>query len=112
MKNCWRLVTLGLLHFELGARMPSAFGEDLAASPGGFVRVPRTAQFVTGVAADLPAATADFMAASQSDTAGASFGIKLPAVAWRDKPVYGIVAIDDKSMSSELERFIYREPEQ
>jgi pimeloyl-ACP methyl ester carboxylesterase len=93
---------------DLGGRMPSESSKDLAATADGFVYFPVVAQFVAAVAADIPRPSAEFMAASQADTLGASFSTKLGAVAWHSKPVYGIVATDDKTISPDLERFMYQ----
>ncbi len=40
--------------------------------------------------------------------AGACFGTKASAAAWHDKPSYGIVATDDKTLGPALERFLYQ----
>jgi pimeloyl-ACP methyl ester carboxylesterase len=93
---------------DLNARIPTGSGNHLKQTPDGFVYFPEAAKFIADIAADLPDATAQFMAASQVDSAGASFSVKLPAVAWHDKPVYGIVATQDKTLNPDLERFMYR----
>ena len=59
------------------------------------------------LAADLTKDEAAFLAASQRPTALSAFTTPLPAVAWPDKPSYGIVATRDKTLSPHLERFMY-----
>ena len=50
------------------------------------------------IGADLPKATADFMARSQMPILGAAFSTKLTAAAWRGKPSYAIIATEDHAL--------------
>jgi pimeloyl-ACP methyl ester carboxylesterase len=59
-------------------------------------------------AGDLPKAEADFLAASQMPVAGKVFGTPIKTPAWKDKPVYAIVATQDRMISPDLERSMYQ----
>ena len=52
------------------------------------------------VGADLPKATAEFMAHSQMPIFGAAFNTKLPMAAWHDKPSYVIIATEDRQLDA------------
>jgi pimeloyl-ACP methyl ester carboxylesterase len=56
------------------------------------------AKFGAEIGADLPKATADFMAHSQIPIFGAAFSTELTAAAWHDKPSYAIVATEDREL--------------
>ena len=66
------------------------------------------ATFHAGFCADLPKATADFMNASQQPIVGTCFGTPVTEVAWKDKPSYGIVATEDKTINPAIERNMYK----
>lgn len=66
------------------------------------------AKFPADFGADLPADQTEFMALSQAPVSLDAFTAKLPDVAWHDKPSYGIVATDDKTLNPDLERFMYK----
>jgi pimeloyl-ACP methyl ester carboxylesterase len=70
---------------------------DLRSTKDGFIFLD-PAKYAADVGADLPKATADFMARSQMPIFGAAFGTKLTAAAWRDKPSYAIVATEDREL--------------
>src|SRR6202140_721434 len=57
---------------------------DLRPAKDGFIFLD-LAKFATDVGADLPKATAEFMARSQMPILGAAFSTKLTIAAWRDK---------------------------
>src|SRR6185437_8912905 len=59
-------------------------------------------------AADLPSAKSDFMFDAQQPIAGACFGAPVTQAAWKNKPVYGIVATEDKAINPALERAMYK----
>lgn len=80
---------------------------DLKLTADGFIFVDPT-RFATEVAADLPRATARFMANSQVPVAAAAFDAPVTVAAWRDKPSYGIIAMDDHELSPVLARWMYR----
>ncbi|WP_327178490.1 alpha/beta hydrolase [Streptomyces sp. NBC_01335] len=56
-------------------------------------------------AADLPPATTRVMAAAQRPVAAAEFGATATAAAWRTIPSWALVARQDKTLGSDLERF-------
>ncbi|MFH6942870.1 alpha/beta hydrolase [Flavobacterium sp. FlaQc-50] len=66
------------------------------------------AKFHAGFAADIPKDQADFMFASQGAFYAKGFGTPITKAAWRDKPTYGIVATEDKSINPEIERAMYK----
>ena len=65
------------------------------------------AQFHADFAADLPRAETDFMADSQMFVAVECLQARVSVAAWREKPSYAIVAIEDRSLSPDLQRFMY-----
>ncbi len=65
------------------------------------------AYFRDEVAADLPEGHAEFLANAQRPTATAAFTAKLPEAAWRSKPSWAVVARQDRTLSPEVERFMY-----
>lgn len=66
------------------------------------------AKFHAGFAADISKEDAEFMYASQGAFYAKGFGTPVTKAAWRDKPSYGIVATEDKSISPEIERAMYK----
>lgn len=66
------------------------------------------AKFHAGFAADISKEQADFMYASQGAFYAKGFGTPITKAAWRDKPAYGIVATEDKSIAPEIERAMYK----
>lgn len=70
---------------------------DLKTTKDGFIFLD-PAKFGAEIAADLPKATADFMAHSQIPISGAAFSTKLTAAAWHEKPSYVIIASEDRQL--------------
>ncbi len=70
---------------------------DLRPTKDGFIFFD-PAKFAADIGADLPKATAEFMARSQMPILGAAFSTKLPVAAWRDRPSYAIVATEDSAL--------------
>lgn len=66
------------------------------------------AKYHAGFCADLSQEEADFMYASQGAFYGACFATPITDAAWRNKPTYGIVATDDKSINPEIQRNMYK----
>jgi pimeloyl-ACP methyl ester carboxylesterase len=66
------------------------------------------AKFHAGFAADISKEQADFMYASQGAFYAKGFATPITKAAWRDKPSYGIVATEDKSIAPEIERAMYK----
>jgi pimeloyl-ACP methyl ester carboxylesterase len=65
-------------------------------------------KFHAGFAADVPKEKADFMFASQGPIAAQSFVTPLTQAAWKTKPSFAIVAMEDKSINPDIERFMYK----
>jgi pimeloyl-ACP methyl ester carboxylesterase len=66
------------------------------------------AKFRPGFAADVSQEKTDFMFASQIPIHVKSFITPLTQAAWKTKPSFAIVATDDKSISPDLERTMYK----
>ncbi|WP_404801223.1 alpha/beta hydrolase [Acuticoccus sediminis] len=93
----------------LGKKTPSVLGETADAiktTPDGFTYLD-PALFPKLFAPDLPADVADYAAHSQVMTAAGNFSTEMTEAAWREKPVWGVVAGNDQIISPELERFYY-----
>jgi pimeloyl-ACP methyl ester carboxylesterase len=75
---------------------------DLRPTKDGFIFLD-PAKFAD-VGADLPKATAEFMARSQMPILGAAFSTKLTVAAWRDKPSYVVIATDDRELDPAIAR--------
>jgi pimeloyl-ACP methyl ester carboxylesterase len=75
---------------------------DLRPTKDGFIFLD-PAKFAD-VGADLPKATAQFMARSQMPILGAAFSTKLTVAAWRDKPSYAIIATEDRELDPAIAR--------
>src|ERR1700681_1396250 len=76
---------------------------DLRPTKDGFIFLD-PAKFATDVGADLPKATAEFMARSQMPILGAAFSTKLSVAAWHDKPSYVIIAAEDRELGPAIAR--------
>jgi pimeloyl-ACP methyl ester carboxylesterase len=87
-------------------KTPSAT-TGIAPSADGFLFLD-PAVYAADFAGDLPKAEAAFMALSQMPVAGKAFGTPIDAPAWKDKPTYAIVSTQDRMISPELERSMYR----
>ncbi len=66
------------------------------------------AKFHAGFCADISKEASDFMFASQGAFYAKGFVTPITKAAWRDKPAYGIVATEDKSIAPEIERAMYK----
>ncbi len=91
---------------KLQQGMPPA-GNSVAPSTDGFLYIDQ-AHFHADFAADLPKATADFMARSQVGLSVKCAGATVATPAWKTKPSWAIVARDDKSINPDLERWMYK----
>lgn len=91
---------------SLGAGKPAA-GAPLKPSADGFLYIDPAA-FHADFAADLPAATASFMARSQVGLSvkAATAGATSPA--WKTKPSFAVVATQDRAINPDLERWMYQ----
>jgi pimeloyl-ACP methyl ester carboxylesterase len=65
-------------------------------------------KFHGGFAGDLSKAQSDFMNASQVPIIGKCFEEPVTEAAWENKPVYGIVATEDKALNPGTERTMYQ----
>jgi len=66
------------------------------------------AKYHAGFCADVPADEAKFMFASQGAFYARGFVTPISKAAWRDKPTYGLVATDDKSIAPEIQHGMYK----
>lgn len=64
-------------------------------------------KYHAGFCADISAEEADFMYASQGAFYAKCFVTNITNPAWKNKPAYGIVATEDKSIAPEIERAMY-----
>lgn len=61
-----------------------------------------------GFCADISKEEADFMFASQGAFYAKGFTTPITHAAWKDKPAYGLVATEDKSIDPEIQRNMYK----
>lgn len=66
------------------------------------------AKYHAGFCADISKEEADFMYASQGAFYAKGFVTPISHAAWRDKPAYGLVATEDKSIAPEIQRNMYK----
>lgn len=66
------------------------------------------AKYHAGFCADISKEEADFMYASQGAFAGKCFVSPITHAAWNDKPTYGLVATEDKSINPDIQRAMYK----
>jgi pimeloyl-ACP methyl ester carboxylesterase len=66
------------------------------------------AKYHAGFCADISKEEADFMYASQGAFYAKGFITLITHAAWKDKPAYGCVATDDKSIAPEIQRNMYK----
>ena len=65
------------------------------------------AKYHAGFCADISKEESDFMYASQGAFYAKGFTTPITNAAWKNKPAYGIVATEDKSISPEIQRNMY-----
>jgi len=65
-------------------------------------------KYHAGFAADISKEQAEFMYASQGAFHAKGFLTPVTKAAWRNKPSYGIVATEDKSINPDIERAMYK----
>jgi len=66
------------------------------------------AKYHAGFCADISKEEADFMYASQGAFYAKGFVAPITHAAWNDKPAYGLVATEDKSLAPEIQRNMYK----
>ncbi len=65
-------------------------------------------KYHAGFCADISKEEADFMYASQGTFYAKAFATPITNAAWKNKPSFGIVATDDKSIVPEIQRNMYK----
>jgi pimeloyl-ACP methyl ester carboxylesterase len=66
------------------------------------------AKYHAGFCADISKEEAEFMYASQGAFYAKGFATPITKAAWLDKPSYGLVATEDKSIAPEIQRNMYK----
>ncbi|HWS68465.1 MAG TPA: alpha/beta hydrolase [Steroidobacteraceae bacterium] len=88
----------------LNSKMPPA-SNSITPVGGGFLQV-KPESFPEDFAADVPRPLAHFMAISQVPISMEAFGAKSTVAAWSSKPSYAVVAMQDRMINPDLERFM------
>jgi pimeloyl-ACP methyl ester carboxylesterase len=88
----------------LNSKMPPA-SNSVTPVGGGFLQV-KPESFPEDFAADVPRPLAHFMAISQVPISMEAFGAKSTMAAWSSKPSYAVVAMQDRMINPDLERFM------
>jgi len=88
----------------LNSKMPPA-SNSITPVGGGFLQV-KPESFPEDFAADVPRPLAHFMAISQVPITMEAFGAKSTVAAWSSKPSYAVVAMQDRMINPDLERFM------
>jgi len=65
-------------------------------------------KFGADFAGDLTTNRTAFMAVSQVPATAAAFGATMQVAAWHDKPTWAVVATQDRALSPDLERWMYK----
>jgi pimeloyl-ACP methyl ester carboxylesterase len=111
--NVKSLVYVAAFAPDTGESLGSLAAGKPPAAPGpkpssdGFLYLDR-ATFHRDFCADLPVATADFMALSQVGLSVKAAGAPASNPAWKNKPSFGIVATNDRAINPDLERSMYK----
>jgi pimeloyl-ACP methyl ester carboxylesterase len=66
------------------------------------------AKYHAGFCADISKEEADFMYASQGAFYAKGFVTPIAHAAWNDKPTYGLIATEDKSIAPEIQHAMYK----
>jgi len=66
------------------------------------------AKYHAGFCADIPKDLAEFMYDSQGAFYAKGFTTPITHAAWRDKPAFGCIATEDKSIAPEIQRAMYK----
>ena len=86
---------------------PAAENGVLPADEQGIVYYDKD-KYHAGFCGDLSKEEADFMYASQGAFFGKCFVSPITEAAWRNKPTFGVVATDDKSIVPDIQRNMYK----
>lgn len=89
----------------LAAKFPPAPASAGLVKSGGFAQLSEQA-FLHDFAGDIPAAKARVLYAEQGRISDTLFASRTTVAAWRDKPTWYAVSINDRTTSPELERFL------
>lgn len=89
---------------DLSARFPMQINMKMLDDTT-FVPAPET--YRESIAADLPADLTDFMSASSRPMTLEPYSVRFERAAWHDKPSFGIVATDDRTIAPELQHWMY-----
>lgn len=92
---------------SLHARFPAAGKNNVKEVSGGYLMIDPK-HFQEDFAADVPKAEAAFMAASQVLVNAKALDTPAKAAAWKDRPVFGLVAKKDRTINPDLERWMYQ----
>jgi pimeloyl-ACP methyl ester carboxylesterase len=92
---------------QLLASMPAPSTNNIQSTRDGHLFF-NPARFHDDFAADIAENRTNFMAISQVPTTQASLGAQSWAAAWRTKPSYAIVASEDRALSPDLQRWMYK----
>jgi len=87
-----------------GEKYPAPLGEALKPDAAGFLYIDR-ARFRELFCADVQAAEASVMAATQKPIIGSAFGGSVDQAAWKTIPSWYLVTQDDRAINPDLERF-------
>ena len=90
---------------KLAGSMPAPSNDIKKTDDGRFLYLDPAA-FIKDFCADVPAAQAEFMRASQMPASVASFSAPAKVAAWHAKPSFAIVATKDGILSTDLQRFM------
>ena len=96
--------TVGESAGALNSKTPPA-SNSITPVGGGFLQV-KPESFPDDFAADVPKPLAHFMALSQVPISTEAFGAKTTTAAWSSKPSYAVVAMQDRMINPDLERFM------
>jgi pimeloyl-ACP methyl ester carboxylesterase len=97
---------IGETSAQLLASMPAA-ADSIRQDRAGFQQID-AARFHQDFAADLTPNRANFMAVSQTSVTNTTLGTPSWFAVWHKKPVYAIVASEDRLVSPELQRWMYK----
>ena len=87
-----------------------AFADGIGPVGDGFLAVNPDA-FPNDFAADAPLPVARFMAISQVPVSGDALKAKATVAAWKQKPSYAVIPMQDRMINPDLERFMTKRAE-
>lgn len=90
---------------ELSQRYPMKIDMDMLDA---HTFVPSPTTYRDTIAADLPKDVTDFMSASSKPMTVETYQVRFNQAAWHEKPTFGIVTTEDRVISPELLRWMYK----